>query len=126
MAGEIFPTALHTGLNASPAGSHQEGHRADKSRFADIWKNTYHWQRKRLPTPGAQNYAFETLALAEFSPVGWGVRARQFFNVLQPPQLYVNGQALPITGLGGLIAGQVIMQPLIDPYSGTYGGYPVP
>lgn len=109
----------------SPAGTHQEGHRANKKRFSDIVKNGLHWQRKRLPTPGAQNYAFETLALFETTPIGPAVAQRKFFKVLQPQQIYFGGITVPITGLGGLAAGQYVMQPLVDPYNNTYGGIPI-
>lgn len=129
MAGESFFTGnpYTGGANASPAGAHTEGHRFDaKKRFADIFTGgIYHWQKKRLPTPGAQNYAFETLGLTEFTPIGAGVRNRNAFRVLQKPQLYVNGQAYLTSGLGGIAAGQMIFQPLLDPYNGQYGGVPV-
>lgn len=121
MAGELVPPPINTG---SPAGAHSEGHRADRSRFADIFQNGFHWQKKRLPSPGTGNYAFETLALFETTPIGPAVAQRQMFKVVQPPQLYIRAQAIPVSGIGGINAGQVVLQPLIDPYSGTYGGIP--
>lgn len=125
MAGEQFPNPIHLGPGASPGGVHSEGHRENRARFADIFKNGFHWQKKRLPTPGTGNYAFETLALYETTPSGPSVGARKFFKSLQPPQLYVRGQMLPTTGIGGVIPGQWILAPLADPYNNTYGGVPL-
>lgn len=121
MAGEYLPSPEVKGPSSSPAGKASPGVRDPFT--PDIFEAAYHWTKKRLPSPGAQNYAFETLALAQFTQIGAGVAQRHFFKVLQPPQLYIGGQALPVTGLGGVSAGQMIMQPLIDPYSKTYGGY---
>ena len=125
MAGEVFPTPDIKGYGASPAGRHSEGHRVNRRRFSDVTEGNSHWEKKRLPTPGAQNYAFETLALYELTPIGPGVSQRKFFKVLQPPQNYIPAQALTTTGLGGVAAGQVFFQPLLDPYAGTFGGKPI-
>jgi hypothetical protein len=122
MAGEIYPGAKDVAWpNSSPGGLHQEGHRANPKRFSDIFKNGYHWVRKQLPNPGAQNYAFETLALFETTPIGAAVAQRRMFKVIQPPQLYIHGQAVTTSGLGGVYAGQMALQPLYDPNTNTYG-----
>lgn len=105
----------------SGAGFHDEGARANRARVADIWEGIYHWTKKRLPTPGAQNYAFESLGLVEFTPIGAGLGNRMQLAVLQPPQVYIQSQAVPTTGFGGPVAGQMALQPLIDPFNETYG-----
>lgn len=104
-----------------PAGYHNEGARANGRRVNDISDSEYQWKRKRLPTPGAMNYAFESLGLVEFTPIGDGIGNRHQYQITQPPQVYINGIATWTDGLGGIIAGQAIMQPLIDPYNETYG-----
>lgn len=116
----FFPEPYFHGAGAEIAGPHNDGHR-DCGRFGDVFTGGYRWERKRQPTPGAQNYAFETLELFEETPIGAGVAARVHFRPLQPPQFYVAGQALSLQGLGGLSAGQYIQQPLIDPYNQAYG-----
>lgn len=68
-----------------------------------------------MRSPGTGNYAFESLALNELTPIGPSTNTAGFLKVVQPPQLYVAGRAVPTTGLGGLVAGQVILQPLINP-----------
>lgn len=70
------------------------------------------WERKAMPDPGAQNYAFETLQLAPFTPIGPTERTRQPL-VPTSPQIYVNYGAL-LSGMG-TIAGQMVGQPLFDP-----------
>lgn len=71
-------------------------------------------------------YAFETLALPELSPIDHGICVRKGFSALAgSPQLYVPTVAVPTNGYGGLIQGQMIMQPLFDPYSNNYAGAPV-
>jgi hypothetical protein len=119
---DLFPTPHVTGLDSSPAGEHDEGERNNRARHADIWKGIYHWVQKKLPSPGAQNYAYETLGLVEFTPIGYGVHVRTNWMITQPPQPYINGQAVPVTGLGGLSAGQLALQPLYDPVTNTYSG----
>lgn len=108
-------------MNAAPAGVHSEGHRDNKARFADIFKGIYHWTRKRQPSPGAQSYAFESLGLVEFTPIGPSITIRRHLNVVQHPQTYINGRAVPTTGIGGLNAGQMALQPLYDPNTNTQG-----
>lgn len=112
-----------TGRSASPVGAHYEGARANKKRCADIFENGFHFTKKRLPSPGAQNYAFDTLGLVEFDPIGGGVQQQQQMRAFEPSFLYVNGQSVVTNGFGGLVPGQIFYQPLIDPYNNTYGGY---
>lgn len=104
-------------IDAAPAGFHSEGHR-DSKRHGDVFKNMFQWQRKQQASPGAMNYAFETLRLVEFSPIGPSIWVRQPMRAFQKP-LYVNGAGIPATGLGGVVSGQIVFQPLLQ----TGGGY---
>lgn len=71
------------------------------------------WEKKRQPSPGAQAYAWESLGLPQFTPIGASVVVRQALmptaGVLQP---YV-GQAVPLQGMP-TTAGQIYGQPLFD------------
>lgn len=118
MAGESYTPPSIIGI--TPAGSHSEGHRVNKRRFTSVMIDGYHWMRKRLPGPGAMNYAFESMALAESTPIGPGVAQRQFWATVSPP-LFVNNISAPNAGYGGVATGQYISQPLYDPYNNTYG-----
>lgn len=122
MSGELIPSPQAKGFDASPASEPDSGHRANRARFADIFKNGYQWTKKQLPTPGTGNYAFDTLGLVEFTPIGTGIWDRRELPGLQPPQLYIGAQMVVTNGFGGLAAGQIINQPLLDPYSQTVGG----
>lgn len=114
-----FPEPYPERAVPAAAGTHSDGLN-DRGRFADITKNGYSWTRKKLPTPGALNYAFDTLALPELSPVGPGIGSVFFFNKTSVP-LYVAANQVVTNGLGGLQAGQFVAQPLIDTYNNSYG-----
>ncbi len=111
---------------SSPAGGHYEGHRLNPKRFgADIYENQYHWVHKKQPDSGAMEYAFETYAINETSPIDHAVSVRKGFSAFAfSPQVYFPMQTVPTSGLGGLIQGQMISQPLYDPYSNSYSGSP--
>lgn len=89
------------------------------ARFVQFTKNAF--ERKRLPSPGAQNYAYESLGLVGFTYIGPAVAARRsahgfygaMFPPLQQPPVYALQQAA-VAGVGGLSAGQIIGQPLIN------------
>jgi hypothetical protein len=67
----------------------------------------------RQPSAGAQRYAWETLQQAAFSPIGPTIANRLIsFKPLQPTPL-TSLQAIPLQGLGGLVVGQIAMQPLL-------------
>jgi hypothetical protein len=66
------------------------------------------------PFPGAPAYAYEALGLVEFPPAGPTTVNRDHLWPLPPPPLYA-GHGLLTTGLGGLVAGQIISSPLITP-----------
>lgn len=76
----------------------------------------YHqtWERKRMPSPGAPAYAWETLGLVLFSPIGPSVVARQQRYNLGPSSLYQ--KAVPITGLP-TVTGTLVHAPLVNPDS---------
>jgi hypothetical protein len=119
MSGELYPDPTPRGAAIGPIS---QGHRANPKRFHDIRENGYRWTKKKLPTPGSGNYAFDTLGLVEFTPIGPSEFVRRELPGLQMPQVYITGQMLTTTGYGGLAAGQIINQPLLDPYSQTVGG----
>ena len=120
MSGESYtPPALQGGTE-TPAGHHSDGHRANGKRFTSIMMDGLHWVRKRLNGPGAMNYAYDSLALAESTPIGAGVRQRHFWASVQTP-MFVPSMTVPINGVGGVVHGQTISQPLFDPYNNIYG-----
>lgn len=97
---------------APPRTVLQQALQSPTTRFNPSWAFTY--VRKPGPSPGAQNYAFENLGLAEFSPIGPGIANRSRLPPFGPRPLF--GQlAVPVSGIGGLSAGQMILQPLLDP-----------
>lgn len=89
------------------------------SRFNPGWAFTY--ERKRLPGPGTNNYAYENLGLVEFSPIGPAESNRMAIQPLQPAPLYVLGQSLLQTGVGGLSQGTIYGQPLVGPQMDVSG-----
>lgn len=78
------------------------------------------WERKRMPSPGAQRYAWQSLALAQFSPIGPSVSNRDAILPLSDFQQSYVAKAITLDGIP-LTAGQIISQPLYDPDAG-YGG----
>lgn len=74
------------------------------------------WVRKELPSPGAMNYAYETLALAPQSEISGAVAQRQTLSLFAGKQVY-KYQDAALQGIG-TVSGQVISQPLYDPNSG--------
>jgi len=78
------------------------------------------WERKRLPGPGAMNYAYESQALAPFPVAGPTIAVRQPRAVFQGQQSMVL-QSVSIAGVPTQ-AGQVLAQPLFDPQTGTATG----
>ena len=87
------------------------------SPFIDTLKGTLYkavFERKQQPDPGAQAFAWETLALPAFTPIGPGVLAisKRPHAFYAPPAYGFAGTV--IVGLP-YIAGQYILQPLIDP-----------
>lgn len=114
----IKPKFPHTISRAAPR-TVAEQQLADRARFDPNWAHAYS-QRPRIPSSNTGNYAYATLGLTEFSPIGWGELPRQGI----PKTVSSNGrpmvyyQAVPIQGVGGLVQGQLFMQPLYDPTQG--------
>lgn len=77
----------------------------------------YRFMQTRQPSPGTQSYAFEPrFALPRFLGVrGPGKYAGGYFNPLQPPQVLFQKTA-PVASVasGGVVAGQIFGQPLLD------------
>lgn len=83
------------------------------SRFNPFRANVY--ERKTLPGPGAQNYAYENLGLYEQSPIGPAVANRKAIKPLSisAPLFAVFGTYTQ--GLGGVVQGTLYGQPLSSP-----------
>ena len=76
----------------------------------------YQTKRQNLPTPGAGAEAYESYALPAFTMIGAGthaISARPHAFYCQP------SYAAPGTIIAGIprIAGQYILQPLLNPYA---------
>lgn len=89
----------------------QQAVQSPGSRFNANWKFTY--ERKQLPSPGAQNYAYENLGLAEFSPIGPAVANRMFMRPMQPQAMWA-GFTILQAGIGGLVQGTIYGTPLVS------------
>jgi hypothetical protein len=100
------------GRKKPPQTVEQQSAQSCYTRFNPNWRFTY--ERKRLPDPGAQNYAYENLGLVEFSPIGAAESNRGQFRSLQPPTAYAYLSAW-LQGVGGLSQGTIYGQPLIAP-----------
>jgi len=75
--------------------------------------SVYAYHEGDLFFPGTQNYVFDYPWELPYSTV-WGhgfLRTPNTFNPLQPPQLFSQPNVM-INGIGGLIAGQMALQPL--------------
>jgi len=87
------------------------------SQVAQPKKALYHYHEGDLFTPGSQNYVFEPPFELPLNTV-WGhafLRAPNTFSVLQPaPVSYIpTGTYFAVpNGIGGLVAGQMALQPL--------------
>ena len=76
----------------------------------------YETKRQNLPTPGAGAEAYESYALPAFTPIGAGVHA----VALRPHAFYGPPMmARPASIVAGIptIAGQYVLQPLLNPYA---------
>lgn len=74
----------------------------------------YSWHQGRIFNNGAQQIAFEFgKALPLYSVIGPGTIAGALM-VDQPPQVW-NPQSVPMTGIGGIQAGALVSQPLVNP-----------
>ncbi len=77
----------------------------------------------QLPTPGAMQYGLESQWLA-WRPmigaaIGQALQFRTIYDLTPDGTQYLQATSVvPVTGLGGLASGQVVLQPLSDPYNG--------
>lgn len=86
-------------------------------RFAT---GTYHavWENKAQPDgAGAYRYAWESLDLAQFSPIGPGTAVRRQIRETQPGGYWFSSKQVVENGIP-TIAGQLLHEPLIDPERG--------
>ena len=108
-------------IDSAQPGYHRLLHlRADKKRFQDIIADGMHWIHKKLPGAGGNEFVVDSLALAESTPIGPGVRQRSFWKTIEQPLIYPS-QMSAVSGYSGVIQGQFLSQPLYDPYNGVYG-----
>lgn len=74
----------------------------------------------KMPTPGAMEYGFESEMLAFRPMIGPAIGARSYMrtttNFGPSGQSYQAAAMNWYAGLGGLASGQVILQPLSNPY----------
>jgi hypothetical protein len=74
----------------------------------------FSWTGTREIGIGTGDYAFEpTIGLPAYSLLGVGMPFERQLNPLQPPQSYYIARQYMI-GLHGVVAGQIVGQPLID------------
>lgn len=76
----------------------------------------YHLHETQIFTPGAMNWALDPFQETPVQPI-WGnafLRTPNTFSPYQRPQVIIN-QQVPVRGVGGLVAGQMINEPLIYP-----------
>lgn len=92
-----------------PKTVEQQTAQSPNTRFNPFYKFTY--ERKRLPSPGAQNYAYETLGLVEFSPIGPAEMNRLQWQIVAPPPMYA-GLGFWMQGIGGVNQGTIYGYPL--------------
>lgn len=73
------------------------------------------FEYRELPGSGARQYAYETLALPMYTPIGWGVANKQAFSPFGSPVVGWD-QTLGIESLiyNGNYTGQVVSAPLFN------------
>jgi hypothetical protein len=77
------------------------------------------WEYRPLPGAGAQQWAWTTLALPRYTPIGWGVRnKRQLAATASCPVMvaFQGATISPVQGspVMGQQTGQFVTQPLLD------------
>lgn len=76
----------------------------------------YNYHEGDIFTPGAMNWVFEPTTELPLYAI-WGkafTRIANTFNPIQPPQIYAQPHVVT-SGMGGLQAGQLELQPLLVP-----------
>lgn len=120
MAFFLSPRFPHTPRKQAPR-TVLEQQISDSQRYNPNWHHAYA-QRPRIPTSDTGNYAYASLGLAEFTPIGTGIWNRTPIKAVMSnglPLVYFKSIPGP-TGLGGLVSGQLFGQPLIDPNNQGY------
>ena len=87
----------------------------------------YHYHEGDIFLPGAQSFVFEPIFETPIKSIWGGGGGAQgfliagagnsFFNPIQPPQVY-SLQMVKTSGVGGLQAGQMALQPLLEDVPG--------
>lgn len=67
-----------------------------------------------LPDAGAQQYAYDTLCLPKYSPIGNGPGNRRGFEYTARPMFALRGTTLQAIGAPGVLSGQFYSGPLTD------------
>lgn len=103
-------TRIRMGIfgNGSPAYAFADVDPTDKSG------GIYSYHEGALFTPGAENFVFEPNFELPMQTI-WGrgfIRNPNVFSPIQPQQVYSQPQ-ISINGLGGIISGQMALQPLL-------------
>jgi hypothetical protein len=91
----------------------------------------YHmaWEYRPLPGAGANQWAWETLALPMYTPIGAGTRNRRQQMTRGGVMVAVQGVVLTdLAGapVGGTLTGQFTTQPLLDVTQAEAGGIQTP
>ncbi len=90
------------------------------------------WEYRPLPGAGANQWAWETLALPLYTPIGSGVRQRrQFMTGERAGGVMVAVQGVTLAPLGGTpiggdLTGQFVTQPLLDVQQAEAAGIQTP
>ena len=92
---------------------------------------TYHmaWEFRPLPGAGAAQWAWETLALPMYTPIGTGVRLQRQFMTRGGVMVALQGVTLTdLAGapIGGDLTGQFVTQPLLDVTQAEASGIQTP
>lgn len=72
----------------------------------------------KMPTPGAMEYGFLPERLAQHPLIGPAIGYAFRWNNFEPQNVQTASITVN-TGLGGLAQGQIVGQPLSDPYNGA-------
>lgn len=111
-------------LESAHHGRYYTPPRLERIQLRDVKQNGMEWVQTRLPSAGASQFAVDTLSLAGKTIIAAGIiplmNNGRGWATEEQPLVYPNIMA-PLAGLGGVIQGQFLSQPLYDPYNGTYG-----
>lgn len=67
-----------------------------------------------LPGSGARQYAYDTLALPMYTPIGWGVANKDSFDPNQGAVAWDQTIGIQSLAYNGNYSGQVVSQPLLN------------